>query len=280
MVTSRSALRTFVKQHEPATALIQATDQWSLYVEFADSSSKPTDEARELYGCKSVSNGYLYTLQTLAEHFPSRFASLGQVIAQGGALEAKALLLPSASKAFPKTLASALSRLVQYGISPKKMNNFVAATPQEIAKSYGYKPEDVVIGTTNSGVSKYTVLELDLYEFASAKQFIQVPDKLESLETYRNMTGCTYISDTALNKLYLIYRTGRVSTRNLQQDRNILAERDWLVAYSSMMKEWIMNKAMQEEVDIKEFDEIVFDIKDAEENWIGEPEGWTKTLTV
>lgn len=273
MVTSRSALRTFIKQHEPLTSLIQATDQWSLYVKFADSSSKPTDEAKELYGCKPVDEGYIYTLQTLAEHFPSRFASLGQVIAQSGAAEARAFLLPSASKAFPKTLASALSRLVQYGISPKKMNNFVSATPQEIAKSYGYKSENVVIGTTNSGVSKYTVLELDLREFASAKQFIKVPERLESLEAYRNMSGCTYIADIAENRLFLIYRTGRVSTRNLQQDRNILAERDWLVAYAAMMKEWIMNKAT-------DADEIIADIKEAENNWIGEPEAWAKTLTI
>ena len=298
MVTSRSALRTFIKQHEPKTRLIQAADALTLYVEFASTEDTPSADAVEQYICEQRGDGYLYTLQKVMMCIGARISSKERLenIAKAGV---------SIEKPFPRTFAAALERLAKLGIAIKAQNCFNAATPQEIAKSYGLDPRLCVVGETNSGVAKYMAIKVSLYEFATARKYIpqnafieatakvhevesRIKDaqdavklraKLEAieLEQCRNMRGCTYIVDKATDSLYLIYRTGRVRTSESVVSPQVAQERDWLVAYAQYMEEWIIARAQAGD---EEADKLFIELREFQQSWPGEPEGWKKCITV
>lgn len=250
MVSSRTALRTYIRQHEPVCKTIQSVDSLSLYVEFANPSDTPTSESVQLYECKKCDRGFIFTLRKMKE------AGMGR------------------EKQFPRTLQSALTRLTYLDIQPQRITYFAAATPQDIAKSYGMNPASVKVGNTNNGISKYTVLEIDLLKFASARQYDKHPPKDEAsieLESYRNMNGCTYTYDTPTNKLLLMYRTGRISTKISDQLQGVSEKYNWLVAYVTLLEQWILDKATPE-------DSIVGDMAESQQFWPGEPEGWRQML--
>lgn len=304
MVTSRTALRTFIKQHEPGTKTIQATDALTLYVEFANPEDKPTGEAIEQYICEHCGNGYLYTLQKVMMCIGTRISSKERLenIAKAGV---------GIEKPFPRTFGAALERLAKIGVTIKAQNCFNAATPQEIAKSYSLDPRLCVVGETNSGVAKYMVIKVSLYEFATARRYIpqnvfieamtnsyqasshmrngknsksaedavKQRAKLEAieLEQCRNMRGCTYIVDKSADSLYLIYRTGRVRTAESTVSPQVVQERDWLVAYAQYMEEWIIAKAQAGDEDA---DKLFMELREFQQSWPGEPEGWKQCITV